>query len=86
MSHVAGLGERLGFFGALRHIGTRAVVAPHWNIVAASVIPILDKVLENYLSPHTSLAQALRSACLAAEENNSPRWHAWALALEGDWR
>lgn len=85
ISHLGGLGERLGFFSGLRHVGTRALVAPQWNIVAASVIPILDEALENYVVQGGTLAQALRSACLAAEKNN-PRWSSWALTLEGDWR
>ncbi len=84
-SHLAGLGERLGLFSALRYAGTRALVAPRWNINPDRVLPILDDAFESYMRGDVSLAYALREACNAAE-SVQPRWLAWALALEGDWR
>jgi len=85
LSHVAGLGERLGLFGALRHGGTRVVIAPRWDAWAPLVVPILDEALERYVVQGSSLGQALHGACLDASAR-LPRWLAWNLALEGDWR
>ncbi len=84
-SHVAGMGERLGLFGALRHAGTSAIVAPQWDMNAEVVLPILDEAIERYLNGKCSLASAVHSACIAAA-NDRPRRHAWALSIEGDWR
>jgi tetratricopeptide (TPR) repeat protein len=84
-SHVAGLGERLGLFSALRQAGTRALMAPRWNIDAERVLPILDDTLERYMRGGVSLARSLHAACKAAEVEQ-PRWLAWALTLEGDWQ
>ncbi len=84
-SHIAGQGERLGLFSALRHAGTRAWVAPRWDIIADRVLPILDDALERYARGGVSLVRALHEACSAAEVEQ-PRWLAWALALEGDWQ
>jgi CHAT domain len=83
ISHTAGLGERLGLFGALRNSGTAAIIAPRWDIVAEAVIPILDEAMERHVGQDEPLPLALHHACAAA---NQPRWLAWALALEGDWR
>lgn len=85
VSHTAGLGERLGLFGALRHVGTAAVVAPRWDIVPSAVLPILDEALERHMGDGEPLALALHRACAAANAVQ-PRWLAWALAVEGDWR
>ena len=82
-NHIAGLGERLGLFSALRHGGTRALIAPRWDFDVSGT-PILDAVLERYMGG-VSLASALRSACREAA-TDLPRQVAWALALEGDWR
>jgi CHAT domain len=73
---LAGLGERLGLFGALRHAGTGALVAPKWDIVASQVLPILDDAMERNTSDGRSLAQALSDACRQAEASR-PRWLAW---------
>jgi tetratricopeptide (TPR) repeat protein len=84
LSRITGLGERLGLFGGLKRRGTRAVVAPHWDVVAADVLPILDDVFVRLLRG-TPLGEAVAGASLAAASNR-PRWLAWSLALEGDWR
>jgi hypothetical protein len=84
-SHIAGLGERLGLFSALRHAGTRALVAPRWDIEPVRVLPILDDALERYVRGGISLMRALHDACIVAEAEQ-PRWLAWALAIEGDWQ
>ena len=84
-AHPAGSGERLGFFYALRAAGTRAFVAPRWDIDPTAVLPILDDVIERHLLHSVPLGEALHSACLAASKD-LPGWSAWALALEGDWR
>jgi tetratricopeptide (TPR) repeat protein len=86
VSQIRGLGERLGLFGALRQHGTRAVVAPHWDVVAASVQPVFGDALGRFLTTDASLAAALRDASTTAEQAGCPRWLAWSLALEGDWR
>jgi tetratricopeptide (TPR) repeat protein len=83
-SHLVGLGERLGLFAGLRRAGARSLVAPRWDLFAESVLPILDDVLERYLTGET-VAKALHASCLAAE-HRLPTWLAWTLMLEGDWR
>lgn len=85
IARSAGLGERLGLFNALRQSGTRSMVAPWWDIVASSVLPVLDDAFERHVRSGKPLARALHEACTAAE-NDRPRWLAWALALEGGWR
>lgn len=84
LSRITGLGERLGLFGGLKRRGTRAVVAPHWDIVAADVLPILDDVFARLLRG-IPLGAAVAGASVAAACDR-PRWLAWSLALEGDWR
>jgi hypothetical protein len=84
-SHDAPLGERLGIFRALRHAGTRSFVAPRWEALADRVIPIIDDTIEFALSGEHSLAGALAMASRRAEAHQ-PRWVAWTLTLEGDWR
>jgi tetratricopeptide (TPR) repeat protein len=84
-SHHAGLGEKLGLFSTLRRAGTRSVVAPRWDIEPAVVLPILDSAMERYLRTGAELGEALHAACSEASEV-LPRWQAWALALEGDWK
>jgi tetratricopeptide (TPR) repeat protein len=83
MTYVRGLGERIGLFGALRSGGTRALIAPRWDIVANAVLPILDDALDRFLVTGRPLGLALHEACAAS---HLPRWLAYALALEGDWR
>jgi tetratricopeptide (TPR) repeat protein len=84
-TRLAASGDRLGFGNALRLSGTRSVVAPHWDITATEVIPVLDDALERYVSAGGELGQCLFDACGAAARR-LPRWMAWSLALEGDWR
>jgi tetratricopeptide (TPR) repeat protein len=84
ISHVLGLGEHVGLFAGLTSAGTRAMVAPRWDVVAASVLPILDDALECYLTGGVPVGAAVHAACRRAEPD-TPRWLAWALATEGDW-
>jgi hypothetical protein len=85
ISRLAGLGERLGIYNAMAPHGTRAMIAPEWDIVAEAVLPVLDDCINRYLVDEMPLGAALFSACRAAEQH-LPRWLAWALVLEGDWR
>jgi tetratricopeptide (TPR) repeat protein len=86
VTQIAGVGEQLGLFSALRHAGSSTLVAPRWDIVAVEVLPVLDEVFARYLQGSgKSLAQVLREVCRAAEVE-SPRWLAWSVAIEGDWR
>lgn len=84
VTRIAGVGERLGLFSALRRSGTRSMVAPWWDVEAEYVLPILDHVFERHVAGGETLGRALHAACAAAGDR--PRRHAWALALEGDWR
>ena len=83
-SHLAGVGERIGLMAGLRTGGTRALVAPRWDIVAGDVLPILDDALERYWRSG-KLAQAVANACRSASDG-TPDWVRWAIAVEGDWR
>ncbi len=84
-SHHVGLGEKLGLFLTLRRAGTRSFVAPRWDIDPKVVLPILDNAIERFLRTDAELGEALHAACSEASEV-VPRWQAWALALEGDWK
>jgi tetratricopeptide (TPR) repeat protein len=84
-SLIGGLGERCGMYGALRLRGTRAVVAPAWDGVPDDVLTVLDDTIERHLSGAGSLAGCVKAASEAAHRR-LPRWRAWMLALEGDWR
>jgi tetratricopeptide (TPR) repeat protein len=85
LSQIGGVAEQLGLFSALRHAGSRTLVAPRWDILATAVLPILDAAFAHYLRGG-SLAHALYDACRTAAEANCPRWLAWSIAIEGDWR
>lgn len=85
LSHIVGLGERAGLFAGLRRAGTRCLVAPRWDVVAAVFIPILMDVLRRHHFGGEPLADAVRQACRQAE-NMHARWMSWALSIEGDWR
>jgi len=84
VAHPVGLGERLGLFAAFSATGTRAMVAPRWEVPAREVAPVLDETIERWIERGGGLAAALHSACVDASERMPPRY-AWALALEGDW-
>jgi tetratricopeptide (TPR) repeat protein len=85
-SHLAGIGERLGLFSILRGAGTRSLIAPRWDLKYLDVtLPILDRVVELYLREGQELGEALHRACMEAERLH-PRWLAWTLSLEGDWK
>lgn len=84
-SQVVGLGERLGLLGGLRRAGTRAVIAPRWDVFPEVVLPILDDAIDQHLAG-VSPAKALAAASTAAIAAGAPRWLGLALALEGDWQ
>ncbi|MDJ0845109.1 tetratricopeptide repeat protein [Crocosphaera sp.] len=87
ISKIAGLGEGLGVFNALKYNNTKTFIAPRWDIYGEMVLPILDDLLDQYTTTQQGLAQALRQACIMAEREKSiPRWLAWSLTIEGDWR
>jgi len=83
-SHLAGVGERIGLMAGLRMGGTRALVAPRWDVIAAEVLPILDDALERYWKSNR-LARSVWEACRAAPAG-TPDWIRWAAAVEGDWQ
>ena len=80
----AGLGESLGIYAALRSSGTRTLIAPRWNIVAGSVLPIVVDLFDA-LAGGAAPGSALHAVCTSAGRR-LPAWMAWSLALEGDWR
>jgi CHAT domain-containing protein len=81
---VAGMGERLGLFGALRSTGTRAVVAPAWDAVAADVPQQLGHI-HNLVLAGYPLAVAVRAAS-DTYASLLPAWRSRVLSIEGDWR
>lgn len=84
--HLVGQGERLGLFASLNERGTLSLVAPGWDIEPKIVLPIIDSLLERHVGG-TNLARDLRAACRQAEtERAVPRWLAWSLSIEGEWR
>ena len=80
----AGLGESLGIYAALRGSGTRTLIAPRWNIVAGTVLPMVVDLFDA-LAGGAAPGSALRTVCTSAR-TQLPAWMAWSLALEGDWR
>lgn len=83
LSHVRG-GQQVGLFSALRHRGLRTLIAPRWDIMAEQVLPTLDRTRALIIDGRRP-GDALRTACLEAEQSGVPAWIAWSLALEGDW-
>jgi tetratricopeptide (TPR) repeat protein len=84
-THIVGQGERLGIFASLRERGTRAFVAPAWDIEPQFALPVLDSVMESYIKEGKHLGRILRAECTRAS-SSVPRWLAWSLSIEGDWR
>lgn len=84
-THIVGQGERLGIFASLRERGTRAFVAPAWDVEPRFTSGILDSVMEAYLTDGGQLGQILRRECSRASRE-VPRWLAWSISIEGDWR
>src|SRR4029453_18884843 len=85
-SHSAGLGERFGLFSILRSAGTRALVAPRWDVLHPEIsIEVLDTAIERHIRDGEALGDALHGACGEAADHY-PRWLALPWALEGDWR
>jgi hypothetical protein len=78
------LGESLGMLGALRKAGTRTLIAPRWDVVAADAGSVFASMSAGICAGE-SLADALDGACRAAAET-APTWLAWSITLEGDWR
>lgn len=81
----AGAGEQMGLFGALRQAGTRSFIGPRWDVEASAVVPLLDEVLMKYFDDKLTLVDALHQTCSRAEAR-LPKWLAWSISLEGDWR
>lgn len=81
----AGAGEQMGLFGALQQAGTRSLIAPRWEVEAEAVVPLLDEILVRYFNEKVTLVEALHQTCLVAQAR-LPKWLAWSLSLEGDWR
>jgi hypothetical protein len=84
-SYSGGRGERLSLFSTLRGHGTRAVVAPLWDLIPSTALPLLDDVIERHIRGE-DLALAVLHASAAAAENGAPPWVAWAFAIEGHWQ
>ena len=68
----AGLGESLGIYAALRSGGTRTLIAPRWNIVAGSVLPIVVDLFDA-LAGGAAAGAALRAVCTSARDR-LPAW------------
>ncbi|WP_168200521.1 CHAT domain-containing protein [Allokutzneria sp. NRRL B-24872] len=83
---IVGLGEHLGIYNVMRQTGLRAHVAPHWDIVAADVLPILGEIRSLLLAGEAGLGQCVRKAIRHAIHRGVPPWSALSLILEGDWR
>jgi hypothetical protein len=81
---VAGLDERTSFASTLAKTGTKAVVAPRWNIDAELALPVLDDALSRFIDGAT-LIEAVSSAAYAAVERGVPPWQAHAFVIEGAW-
>jgi hypothetical protein len=84
LNHVRG-GQQVGLFSALRHRGLRTLIAPRWDIMAEQALPTLNRSRSLIIQGRPP-AEALRTACLEAEQSGTPGWIAWSLVLEGDWR
>jgi hypothetical protein len=85
-SHIAGAGERLGFYGALRVRGTKAIVAPMWDAVPRDSCAIIVGVLERHLGQRIPLAESVANAAADLRESGTPLWRSDCFGVEGDWR
>jgi hypothetical protein len=85
ISHPVGIGGRAGFYSAMRLAGLGSFVAPAWNVVAADVLPVLAR-LRHLRRDGAGLAHGVRQAAHAAIKEGVPRWSAYSLTVEGDWR
>jgi len=81
---VAGIGERIGLYQSLAGRGTRTLLAPSWDVEADLVLPTAAEAVRLHLEERMTLANAVRTACVAASRN-LPDWCAWALTIEGVW-
>lgn len=77
-----GMGERLGLFGALRSRGTRSVIAPAWDAVAADVVTQLAEVRSLLLDGMPAGAAVKQVGDRQA--TRLPAWRARTLCLEGN--
>jgi CHAT domain-containing protein len=84
VSHSAGGGEQLGLYSALRRHGTRALVAPRWDIPADATLPVFADAIERILRDGEPPAAAVRAASLAAARW-LPSWLAYAPAVASGW-
>jgi hypothetical protein len=84
-AHYAGAGEQLGLYSALRRHGTRALIAPRWDVPAATVLPIFSDVIQRMVRGGGSPASAVQAASIAVAER-LPQWLAYAPAVAGGWR
>jgi tetratricopeptide (TPR) repeat protein len=83
-AHYAGAGEQLGLYSALRRHGTRAFIAPRWDIPASAVLPVYSDAIRRMVQDGDTPASAVRSASLTAADR-LPRWLAYAPAVAGSW-
>jgi tetratricopeptide (TPR) repeat protein len=81
---TGGLDERTSFSLLLADAGTAAVIAPRWEIDAALAFPILDEIMELFLSG-MPLARAVANAGSAALSRGVTAWQAYAFVIEGAW-
>jgi hypothetical protein len=81
----AGLGDRLSLGFALRTAGCATLAAPSWNVRAGDILPVLTAATHAYLAGER-LAEAIRQAARAAQQDTGPEWTVWSLAIEGDFR
>jgi hypothetical protein len=81
-----GLGEQLDFFTGFRLSGTKALIAPRWDVMADSVLSVFLRTLDLTLHNNGSLIGSLREASQEAMKSFGSKWASWSLALQGDWR
>jgi hypothetical protein len=79
-----GMGERLGLFGALRSRGTRTVIAPACDAVAADMLTQLAEVRSLLLDGLPAAAAVKHVGDRQA--TRLPTWRARTLGLEGNWQ
>ena len=81
---VAGLDERTSFASLLAGAGTKAVVAPRWEIDAELALPVLDDAISRFIDG-APLAKAIASAAEDAIKRGVPAWQAYAFVIERAW-
>lgn len=76
--------ERLGLFLPLSAIGTETMIMPRWPIHAPSTLPLLDRIVELYLSG-VAPARAVSDVAAAATRDGAVDWIAQSFCVEGRW-